>query len=305
MKSWFVPILAAVGLWAGSGTAAHAASPDCAVEGGQLLSWPTTDPVWEMCWLGPSQSVGPRGSGLELRAIHYKGILVAKKFHSPLLFAEYASNTCYRDWMNADEASLAPTVTHNQLGTPPNPSRLAITSCSVSTHPTQSFGMCDFGQTPQAGEACSTGQNVIIGNMGDHVTIVSQYSADWYMYDSRISFHANGDIEPTFGFGNNDGTENGTTHWHHTYWRFDFDIDEAGNNVLAINDVDQATEFTGVRGAQGSTNWSVRNATSGRGYRMTSGSNDYNVTPNQSGRGFHNVDVMGLRFNTGEIDDLG
>jgi hypothetical protein len=306
MKRVELALLAAVGLAAQMlpGTA-QAASPNCAVQGGQLLSWPAVNPVWEMCWLPPNLSIGPEGSGLELRAVHRNGILVAKRIHAPMLFAEYSGSggDCYRDWMDSGTATLAHTSTHNQLGVPPDLGRLATTSCSVSQSPTTSYGTCPFGQPTGSGYQCTNTIGVVIEDLGDRVRLVSQYRADWYMYDSRISFYTDGTIEPTFGFGNNNGTYNSVTHWHHNYWRFDFDIDEAGNHVVAINDVDQATEFSDLREGPGSTNWSVRNTVTGRGYRLVPGANDYNTGTNESGRNFHLVDFMATRYIAGEYAD--
>ena len=51
---------------------AFAAAADCGLWGGNLLQWPAANPVWEMCWVQPSQSVAADGSGLELRDVHYK-----------------------------------------------------------------------------------------------------------------------------------------------------------------------------------------------------------------------------------------
>lgn len=299
------PLIVLAGL-AFNSTGATAASPDCAVEGGTLLSWPTVDPVWEMCWRGPDSSSGPRGSGLELNAVHYRGILVARRLHAPMLFAEYsggAGGDCYRDWKDDPTPSLAHTSTHNQLGVPPDLGRLATTSCSVSNDPTQSYGTCPFQQSTGGGYSCTSGQDVVIEDLGDHVRLVSQYRADWYMYDSRISFFEDGSFEPLFGFGNHNGTFNSVTHWHHNYWRFDFDIDGAAGNTVAINDADQAAEFHDLRGSPGSTTWSVRNEATGRGYRLVPGTDDYTVATNESGRNFHRVDLMATRYAAQEYGD--
>ena len=280
-----------------------AASPNCTTEGGSLLSWPADEPLWEMCWLPPNQSSGPRGSGLELRAIHYRGIQVARRIHAPMLFAEYSTSTCYRDWKDFGTPTLAHNSTHDQLGVPPDMDRLATTSCSVSDHPTTSYGTCPFQQATGNGYACTGNNGVVIEDLGDHVRLVSQYRADWYMYDSRIRFYENGVIEPTFGFGNNNGTYNGTTHWHHNYWRFDFGIDGQDSHIASSNGVDQAVEFHAVRGAPGSTTWEVRNPDTGRGYQLVPGANDYLAATNESGRGFHNVDVMTTLYKPNEYGD--
>ncbi len=283
-----------------------AASPNCATEGGTLLSWPSTNPVWEMCWLPPNSSIGPRGSGLELRAVHYRGIRVAHRIHAPMLFAEYAGGQggdCYRDWKDESTALLAHTSTHNQLGVPPDLNRLATTSCSVSNHPTASYGSCPFQQPTGGGYQCTIATGVVLEDLGDHVRLVSQYRAGWYMYDSRIRFRDNGVIEPTFGFGNNSGLYNNVTHWHHNYWRFDFGIDDQESHIVSINGVDQSTEFHDLRGAPGDKTWEVRNPTTGRGYQLVPGANDYQSATNESGRNFHTVDFMATRYQANEYGD--
>ena len=88
---------------------AHAASPTC-VSPEQKISWPTANPVWEFCYTAYNQSAGPRGSGLDLRNVHYNGKLVLKEAHAPMLFAEYTTSTCYRDWKDVSTPILAETA---------------------------------------------------------------------------------------------------------------------------------------------------------------------------------------------------
>lgn len=140
--------------------------------------------------------------------------------------------------------------------------------------------------------------------------LTTQYSADWYLYTSRFMFYPDGSFDAQFGFGNRDGTGNTTTHWHHNYWRFDFDIDGSENNQLSINDVPQSTEFTSLRsqtGGPGGTErtWEVRNTVSGRGYRLRPSGTDYDTPTNQSGRNFHLVDVIGTAYVANEYTDRG
>ena len=143
--------------------------------------------------------------------------------------------------------------------------------------------------------------------MGDHVVLTTQYSASWYQYTSRYVFWNNGDIQPEFGFGNSNGTNNSLTHWHHNYWRFDFDIDGSSNNEILANGLPQSTEFTGLRSVNGGpdggpTFWDVITTQGGFGYRIVSGADDYNP-PNQSGRNLHSVDVIGSKFINNEYAD--
>lgn len=302
MKVQILMLLGAVGLLGSS--VARAGGPTCS-GAEQLLSWPETDPVWEMCWLPPNNSSGPQGSGLELRNVYYQGILVLKTAHAPLLFAEYTTSTCYRDWKDSTSNVLAEPAVRNQLGT--SVEFNATTSCDRSDHPTQSYGACPFQLPGHTGVDCFGG--VAIEDRGDHVVLTTQYNAAWYSYSSRFIFHANGSFEPLFGFGNYDGTNNGITHWHHNYWRLDFDIDGPDNDVISVNDVVQATEFTGLRdltGGPGGTErtWEVRDTVTNRGYRLMPSAADYITPTNESGRNFHTTDVIGTVYVPNEYGDL-
>ena len=68
------------------------------------MSWPDVDPVWQFCWLRPANSSGGNGSGLEIRNVYYKGHLVLKRGHIPILNVEYDPGGCgcYRDWSNQE-----------------------------------------------------------------------------------------------------------------------------------------------------------------------------------------------------------
>lgn len=307
-KLWLLPLLAFGVLSATPALAARGA--DCTVWGGTLMKWPATGkPLWEMCWLKPSQSVATDGSGLELRDVHYNGILVAKRLHAPILFAEYRnSSTCYRDWKDTNANFIASPPVRNMLGVPVGFD--ATTSCDVSHAATASYGDCPFTSAPGTNFTAANciGSGVAIEDKGDHVVLTTQYSASWYQYTSRYVFWENGDIQPEFGYGNKNGTNNSVTHWHHNYWRWDFDIDGTGNNMIKANDVAQTTEFTGLRSLTGGpgggpTYWDVVTTNLGDfGYRIVSGAGDYNP-PNESGRNFHTVDVLGSLFKNNEYAD--
>jgi len=302
---------------AGFSTGLLAAHPNCAVSGGTLLKWPAVGaPIWEMCWLSPAQSSGVQGSGLEVRDVHYKGILIAKRFHSPILFAEYRNGSggdCYRDWKNTNARFAATPATRNTLGVPG--AFFATTTCDVSTGATVSHGLCPFNNlspNPFVSADCMNSGVSIEDRTNaqnpeeSYVLLTTQYSASWYQYGSRFAFYANGDINPEFGYGNSDGTYNSVTHWHHNYWRLDFDIDGATNDQISANGVLKPTEFTDVRsltGAAGSPSyWEVSDGVEGFGYRIDSGSGDY--TPvNESGRNLHRADVIGSRFVNNEYSD--
>ena len=284
---------------------AMADSPDCTGPNETKLSWPADEPVWEMCWLRPSHSAGPQGSGMELRDVHYRGISVLKTVHSPLLFAEYASSTCYRDWKDSNSSFVAEAGVRNQLGVPAV--FTATTSCDRSNQPSTSYGSCPFQLPGMTSANCF--QGLAIEDMGDHVVLTTHYDAAWYAYTSRAVFYLDGAFDLRFGFGNFSNTSNSTTHWHHNYWRLDFDIDGPDDNVLSINDVVQDVEFTSLRdqaGGPGGTErtWEVRNSQTGRGYRIIPTAEDYATPTNESGRDFHMTDVIGTAYVAGEYGDL-
>lgn len=300
-------VLSVAALALASISPSYAASPTCASPE-TLLSWPAENPVWEMCWLPPNQSVGPRRSGMELRNVHYNGQLVLRRAHAPMLFAEYkggGGGDCYRDWKDETSPILAASVVQNQLGVIPEGGAPAQTSCDRSQSPTASFGICPYGSPLASGYTCANG--LTIEDMGSHVSLTTQYRADWYMYASRFNFYRDGRMEPTFGFGNRNGTYNSVTHWHHNYWRFEFDIEGSGNNVVSESGVDKLTEFSSLRNATGASGspvtWSVRNPTSGNGFRFVPGEDDYAVATNESGRNFHTIDFMATKAKLNEYGD--
>jgi hypothetical protein len=282
-----------------------AASPTCNTPE-RLLSWPAVNPIWELCYLAPNQSVGPQGSGLELRNVHLHGKLALKRAHAPMLFADYQNGTCYRDWMDTNVSFLAMPAVRNQLGI--STTFNATTSCDRSADPVQSYNQCPFQIAGRTSGDCFSG--VAIEDRGTHVVLTTQYSADWYFYSSRFYLYADGSFEPEFGFGNRDGTGNETTHWHNNYWRLDFDIDGASNDVISENDVVQTTEFMTKRCNAGTTpscaterTWSVRDTVSGLGFRLMPSAEDYITPVNQSGAGYHSNDVFGTTYIAGEYFD--
>lgn len=288
---------------------AHADSPTC-TSPETKLSWPATNPIWEMCWLPPDLSVGGIGSGMELRKVYFKGHLVFVRAHAPMLFAEYKDGQggdCYRDWKNEGSPLLADRAVQNKLGISVDPPQ-ATASCDRSHDPTASYGICPFSLPGYPNATATCDAPFAVEDNGDHVVLTTQYRADWYMYASRWTFWSDGRIQPSFGFGNRNGTFNNVTHWHHNYWRMEFAIDNA-NNTVSVNGVDKTVEFSDLRNATGGSGggpktWEVRNPTTGNGYKLIPGDNDYLVPADQSGRGFHQVDFMATRQHDGEYADI-
>ncbi len=284
-------------------SSAFAATPTCSAAANEnKVSWPdAVNPVWEFCWLRASQSSGPRGSGLELRNLHYRGVLMVKRVHSPNLFAEYRGvNTCYRDWKDVNTAFAVEAGVRNVLGTP---TLSAKTNCDVSSAATTSYGACPYSASGVTVPACAPSGTVAIENLanGEGVRLTQQYEADWYKYAGRYVLYANGNIDAELGFGNSNGTNNNLTHWHHNYFRFDFDIDGANNDVITVGNQPQTIEFAIERTPNEEV--TVTDALAGFGYRVNPGARDNLYPANQSGRNLHFKDVLGTAYIQNEFTD--
>ncbi|MFK8013399.1 MAG: hypothetical protein AB8B80_15265 [Marinicellaceae bacterium] len=274
-------------------------SPECNGPGETKVSWPTNEPVFELCYLGPEQSSAVDGSSLEIRDVYFNGFLAIERSHIPMLFAEYEGGTCYRDWKDVDSEFLRPDAIENPL-------RAAITTCDASTSPTQTVGNCPFDNVNGGGSVgsssdCTTG--VTVEKYDDRMVLTSNHSADWYKYSSRYTFYLDGRIAPRFGFGNSTGTLDDTTHYHHAYWRVNFDIDGSDNDQVFIDDALASMEFTDLRDEANDTNWSVIDSVTGRGYRVEATPEDYLITGQTTGAGFHRIDIMATAYKNEEYAD--
>ncbi|GJM09134.1 MAG: hypothetical protein DHS20C11_14100 [Lysobacteraceae bacterium] len=269
------------------------------------VQWPKDGvPVWEMCFVTPENSSAADGSGLELREVYFGGYQVFERAHSPMLFADYSSSTCYRDWKDVLSNFLADNETIG--GVMAEPTMPVETTCDLSQDPDIPVFNCPYA-TGRPGSDCFEG--VAVQWEANQLILSTQYSAAWYKYESRAFFFDDGSIEFLFGFGNSDGTGSGTTHWHHNYWRLDFDIDgTSDNDQVFLNDTLQSTEFSDLRDATGGpmggpVTWSVIDQASGRGYRLEPSANDYNLIHNESGSNYHEVDLMATQYHPGEFAD--
>jgi hypothetical protein len=175
------------------------------------------DSIWSFQVLRPSVSSGTRGSGLDLRTIRYRGRLVASQIHTPIVNVQYARNVCgpYRDWQYSENPFLA-------KGTLIAPGILR-----AEGHPTtilESFR--DYGN--YRGVAVSTEGNV--------TRLVTEIAAGWYRYQVEYLFHPDGRIQPRWGFAAIQDSCTCNLHFHHAYWRMDFDLDEDTGDRIEIGD---------------------------------------------------------------------
>ncbi len=249
--------------------------------------------LWTVTVVRPSASSGTNGSGIELRHVYYRGKQVLYRAHVPILNVLYeqagASAGCgptYRDWQNSETCFQA-------VGTDFAP------GFRLCTSPAQTI--------LDSGSDAGNFRGVAIYVQGQEVVLVSELQAGWYRYISEWRLLTNGTIRPRFGFAavNNPCTCN--AHHHHAYWRFDFDIRTAGNNLVEeFNDPPlfppnnwhrKRYEIRRLRDPSRKRKWRVTNTTTGEGYELIPGANDGNSDSYGVG------DAWILRYHGNELDD--
>jgi hypothetical protein len=250
--------------------------------------------LWDFILVRPRASSGTNGSGVELRFVDYRGQRVLYRAHVPILNVLYSDASArvgcgpsYRDWQNQEACFQA-------NGADPVGSGFRVCSSPPQTILESGIDGGNFA-------------GVALWYDGRELRLVSQLSAGWYRYISDWRLRNDGSIGPRFGFA---GTLNPCTcqvHTHHAYWRLDFDIMTAGNNVVeeynnppiigSSNWHTKRFEIRRPRDAGHQRRWRVRNKGTFRGYSILPGGHD--GTADAYGVG----DLWVLRYHGNEIDD--
>lgn len=240
--------------------------------------------VWRMLVIRPSVSSGTRSSAVELRDIYYRGKLIMKRAHVPILNVNYINNACgpYRDWQWQEGSFIA-------NGTDVAP------GVRVCTEAPQTM--------MEAGSDTGNYRGVAIYQTPrNDVMLVSELEAGWYRYISRWEFTMDGVIRARFGF---DGVNNScvcNAHNHHAYFRFDFDLGTPGKNrftELATRSFASPilTEAKRYRDYVRDRHWLLENIVSGEQIMIEPGHED--STADVYARG----DAWFLRYRSTELDD--
>lgn len=258
--------------------------------------------LWSFLAVRPSASSGSDASGIELLQVKYKGKLLLKRAHVPVLNVNYDGNTCgpFRDWQYSESQFNAD---------PTNGTNVApgVRSCTVPA-------------TTQLDSGVDTGnhQGIAFYTVGNETVLVSELSAGWYRYISEWRFDVDGTLRPRYGMGatSNSCTCNG--HIHHAYWRLDFDIDGSSPNRAVQTGgsapIPARESVTGVRRPapinppiinevklyrSKGVYYMVRNPSTNRAYLIVPNDNDGTAIDESYGKG----DVWFLRYSKSEIDD--
>lgn len=248
--------------------------------------------LWKFLVVRPTASSGTNGSGVELRYVDYRGKRLLYRAHVPILNVSYHTNACgpYLDWqwqegmLDAQGADVAPGF------------RLCSTPAKT---------ILDTGQ--DAGNFLGTAIYVV----GQEVVLVSEMQAGWYRYVSEWRLHANGTVRPRFGFGATSSSCVCTKHYHHAYWRLDFDIRTPGRNIVReFNDPPlvggskwhtKRFETQRARNPARKRSWRVQNTATGEAYDIVPGAGD-GVATSCPDWPFPQGDVWLTRYRSSEID---
>jgi copper amine oxidase-like protein len=250
--------------------------------------------LWDFIVVRPQASSGTNGSGVELRYVDHLGQRVLSRAHVPILNVQYGSagveagcGPTYRDWQNSEACFQAD-------GNEPVGPGWRVCQAPPAT-------------ILESGHDGGNFRGVALWYHAGDLRIVSQLQAGWYRYISDWHLLDNGTIRPRFGFA---ATANPCTckaHTHHAYWRFDFDILSAGDNIVEeynnppvvpnTNWHTKVYEIRRARDASRQRRWRVRRNGTFTGYNIVPGPND--GTADAYGAG----DLWVLRYHGNELDD--
>jgi len=267
-------------------------------------------PLWEMLIIRPSSSSGnsSEGSGIEIRDVKYKGKMVLKRGHAPILNVKYVNNTCgpYRDWQYAEGYFQIP----NSGVTYPNGTNGGIAILPQGTIATTAIETRN--DTGNFRGVAIYRQDV---GYGEEIVLVTEMNAGWYRYIMEWRFAPDGTIRPRYGFASTANNCVCNPRTHHVYWRFDFDIVQPNNRIFQLERgrkfmKEILTEAAIFRQYQLNRSFLIQNANGDEAYIITPGSNDGAVA-DRSGNLFDEFgagDFWLLRFqgtasNPGELDD--
>jgi hypothetical protein len=237
--------------------------------------------LWRMTAVRPSVSSGTRASGVELRNVLYRGKVLFKRAHAPILNVIYDRNACgpYRDWQWQEGSFDA-----------------------FGTDVAAGFRLCTAPPLTMLDDGTDSGnfRGVAVYQDGSEVVLVSELEAGWYRYITRWHFRADGSVLPEFGF---DGVFNScicNVHHHHVFWRFDVDVAEAGKNRITQFDTPQfgtpvLVEGKVFRDYERNRHWMIENVNTGEAFKLYSGAEDSTALGDAYGR----YDLVFLRFKSG------
>jgi hypothetical protein len=274
---------------------------NCSVAPTGHVAWPATNPVWEFDFVRPSARTTTRGAGLELRDVRYNGRVVIERAHAPILNVEYDPGggcSCFRDW------------SYTEAGIATGPVLPGGNACVALAEAGNVVTTCESNQPPDPpGPGGDPGSFLGVGveDFGTELVLTGNMSAGWYRYRMKWHFYLDGRIWPEYSFSAADAVCTATTHRHHAYWRFDFDIDDTPVNDI----VTEVNPFAGtsvtfteeVARESGPSRdgifWQIRDGSTSVGYDLVPSTADRLLPVD----GFSKFDLAVLQYHAGVYDD--
>ncbi|WP_204043421.1 hypothetical protein [Acrocarpospora phusangensis] len=246
--------------------------------------------LWNLIVVRPRASQpAPDGAGVELLNVRYRGRLVLRQAHMPVLNVLYADGeTNFRDWANEETVFKA---------TGEDPAGWGWRLCSKPPQTILERPEDDRGNF----------QGVAFHHDGEELRVVSELQAGWYRYVSDWRLADDGTIRPRFGFAGTKDPMTCNRHEHHAYWRLDFDLDGAANDTVQqledgggiVLDSVPIRRETSRRRRGGIKGWQVVDKKTGRGYQIWPGEHD------ASADAYGVADAWFLRHRATELHDGG
>jgi hypothetical protein len=238
----------------------------------QITVLQSNSPLWEMLVQTPLGSSGTNGSGIELQNVKYKGKLVFKRASVPILDVQYTDNVCgpFRDWTNQQSAFQAPLAGATYPNVDINGGFIILADGQVAT------------TILETGDDGGDFRGVAIYRQNNETVMVSEMGAGWYRYIMEWRFADDGTIRPRFGFGAVSDSCVCNIHFHHVYWRFDFDIVNSANKVFQVERGRRfrqpiTTEIVRTRNVGTNRSILVQNANGDEGYLVVPNLSDGNA----------------------------
>jgi hypothetical protein len=264
------------------------------------------NPLWEMLVVRPSSSSGANfeRSGLEIRDVKYKGKMVLKRGHVPVLNVKYLSGCGpFRDWQFSEGYFSAPDAGAQDVAAGIRilaAGQVATTSVETRNDTGNFRGVAIYTQD--------------VG-LGPEVVLVTEMEAGWYRYIMEWRFGADGTIRPRYGFASTTNSCVCLQRTHHVYWRFDFDVVSPNNRIYLMDRgrrYQQLIETESAFFKRPGTNrmFMIQNAAGDEAYQLVPGTNDGRVTDDTGnltdpfGVGdFWLMRFQGTAGSPGELDD--
>jgi hypothetical protein len=241
--------------------------------------------LWRFIVTRPAASSGSDGSGIEFTDVRYKGKMMLKRMNIPVLNVKYVSSCGpYRDWQNQESSFVIDPTSPPEVAPGIRFSNTPATTIVETHNDAGNFG------------------GVAIYTQDNETVLVTEMAAGWYRYLNEYRFSNDGTIHPRYGYGSTSISCVCIQRVHHSYWRFDFDVNGPNNTVYELNrgvkwQTLKAVEYTQLRNPQTLRRWLITNPTTGESVMLSPNPDGKDGTASLGGQtAFAQSDFWLLRY---------